>query len=732
MHVRSVDSIQITKPHPMTVRTLLLALLALASAGAHAQQTRTEARPTEARTDTTAREAGQVVVTASREIERLEDVAVPTTVIDAERAEMDGRLRIADVLADVPGVTISNDFGQGVQIQGLDAAYTLILIDGEPIVGRDAGVLDLRRLTVSGLDRVEIVRGPSSSLYGSDALAGVVNLVTRPPDGTSGRLRARTGTFGTTNLTAEGETAGEWRGGRAGVRVLLDRYATNGYDLDPDLFGNTAPAVGENTIDVRSTLGLGDRTTFTLGGRATTGSLDQSYGFTDAVGVLSPIDQTEARLDWSVHPQLRHTFRPVRGVGLAARVSAYASGYRLETDVVNRTTGENTFDDTFDQRLTKAEGQVSALWSTTNRTLVGAGGFRDGIGGNRYGDGPSPTQSTVYAFAQHDWEPSRLLALNVSARLDDQSSVGARVTPKVAVLIRPTETLRTRLSVGSGFRAPDPRQLFLSFTNPAGGYVVYGSQRLSEALSLIESQGRLDQTFVAADQLGQIRPESSVALNAEIEAEPVRGLKLTLGGFRNAITDLIDVQPVAQLVGGGPIFSYLNVNRVRTEGVTADVSASLLGKLNVGAGYQFLRTRDLDVVEAIEAGTVFSRDAAGREARVTLADYGNLVGRSTHQTTLRAAYVVGGWSASARSRIRSRTVLRDLDGNGVATRPDEFIPLTAIVDATLSRDVRLAPDLFARSARLQLGIDNVFGTTRPMIQPSLAGRRVYVGLGVSF
>ena len=709
----------------MSALRLLLAaaLAAVPASAAVAQATDQPAAPDSARA------LGRVVVTATRTAAALEDVAIPTTVVDARDAEADGRLRLTDLLADVPGLTITSDFGAGVQVQGLDPAYTLILIDGEPVVGRDAGVLDLKRLTVSGLDRVEIVRGPSSSLYGSDALAGVINLVTRPPTGTSGRLRARAGTFGTTAFTAEGETATAWRGGPLGVRLMLDRYATLGYDLDPVLFGSTTPAVGETTADLRATASLGERTTLDVGARATTGDLDQSYGFTDALGATSPIDQTERRTDWSVHPELRHTFGRVRGVGLSAAVSGVASRYRLDTDVVERETGQNTFDDRFDQTLFKGEGRLNLLWSPQHRTLAGAGALRDALGGNRYGS-DDPTQRTVYGYVQHDFEPSRLLAFNVSARLDDQTAVGARVTPKAAVLVRPSDRLRLRFSVGSGFRAPDPRQLYLSFTNPAGGYVVYGSERLAEALARLDAEGRLGQVYVDAATLGTIRPESSVAVNAEVEAEPLPGIRLTLGGFRNAITDLIDVQPVAQLAGGGPVFSYLNVNRVHTEGVTFDVSAAPLAGLSLGAGVQLLRTRDLDKVDEIRAGTVFSRDEAGREALVTVADYTNLVGRARATGTLRTAYSGAGWTASVRGRLRSRTVLRDLDGNGVATRDDEFVPATAIWDATLSRDVRLGR--IARTARIQLGIDNAFDSTQPVLQPTLAGRRVYAALDLSF
>ena len=226
-----------------------------------------------------------------------------------------------------------------------------------------------------------------------------------------------------------------------------------------------------------------------------------------------------------------------------------------------------------------------------------------------------------------------------------------------------------------------------------------------------------------------------MAVNAEIELEPARGLRLTLGAFRNAVRDLIEVQPVAELVGGAPVYSYVNLSRIRTEGLTADVSAAPapLPGLTVQAGYQWLRSRDLDIAEQIAAGTVFGRDASGRDVRLSLGDYTNLLGRSAHQGTLRVAYrTSSAWIASVRGRLRSSYGLRDLDGNGIANRPDERVPGTALWDATLSRDIALGEALPGRSLRVQLGVDNLFGTTQPALVPSLAGRRLFGSLSFSF
>jgi outer membrane receptor for ferrienterochelin and colicins len=85
---------------------------------------------------------------------------------------------LADVLREQNGITMTSGFGAGVQLQGLNPDYTIILIDGEPLIGRTAGVLDLNRIAVGNIKKIEIVKGPSSSLYGSEAMAGVINIIT--------------------------------------------------------------------------------------------------------------------------------------------------------------------------------------------------------------------------------------------------------------------------------------------------------------------------------------------------------------------------------------------------------------------------------------------------------------------------------------------------------------------------------------------------------------------------
>ena len=162
---------------------LLTVLCALLHAVAEAQVT----------DSTLLKQLDDVVITATKTERRLGNVAIPTQVITAQMIKATGSLRLQDILQEQTGLTVVNSplgislsgypnvFGAGIQMQGLDPAYTLILIDGEPLVGRNAGILKLGRIATGNIKQIEIVKGPSSSLYGADAMAGVINIITEKP-----------------------------------------------------------------------------------------------------------------------------------------------------------------------------------------------------------------------------------------------------------------------------------------------------------------------------------------------------------------------------------------------------------------------------------------------------------------------------------------------------------------------------------------------------------------------
>ncbi|MEM6785562.1 MAG: TonB-dependent receptor plug domain-containing protein, partial [Bacteroidota bacterium] len=334
---------------PIRLVTLLFALVL--SAGA------TQAQPTAERDADVERvvradtvRMSSVVVTATRTAKEIEDVAVPISVVSAEEIERQGAVRLGDVLAAVPGLHLFDDHGTGLQVQGFDPDYTLVLIDGQPVIGRTAGTLSLDRVTVQGVERIELVRGPSSSLYGSEALAGVVNIITsRPNDGWGGTVSLRGGSYRTSDAAADAEVGFE----RGGVRLLVNRYASDGYDLTPDSFSPTIPAFTDWTTDLRAHVDLTDRVRLRLGVRAAIEDQESAFE-TDG----TRFDDDARRTDWSIHPEAEIRLSDV----LRLRTTLYGAQYKTETRYTNQEDGSLFYSDDFDQRLARAETQVDALW----------------------------------------------------------------------------------------------------------------------------------------------------------------------------------------------------------------------------------------------------------------------------------------------------------------------------------------------------------------------------------
>ncbi|MEQ8425934.1 MAG: TonB-dependent receptor plug domain-containing protein, partial [Cyclobacteriaceae bacterium] len=149
-------------------------------------------------------ELEEVIVTATRNERTLGALPMPVSLIPKTQIRSMGSLRLNDVLTEQTGLVVVpqvNAQGNGIQLQGFNPDYTLILLDGEPIIGRYTGSLELSRIAVGNIKQIEIVKGPSSSLYGSDALAGVINIITDRPKGIGLNASARYGSNNTIDLS---------------------------------------------------------------------------------------------------------------------------------------------------------------------------------------------------------------------------------------------------------------------------------------------------------------------------------------------------------------------------------------------------------------------------------------------------------------------------------------------------------------------------------------------------
>jgi outer membrane receptor for ferrienterochelin and colicins len=672
-----------------------------------------------------------VVVTATRTEKSLTDVPIPVSVVSQRQIKAMGSLRLNDVLGEQTGLNLVTDHGVGIQMQGLSPEYTLILVDGEPLIGRTAGTLELSRVAVGNIQRVEVVKGPASALWGSDALAGVVNIITQKPQpGTRGEVRLRYGTNQTADLSGTFNHGTE----RLGVTVFLNRYSSAGYTLQPESGTPTVPPFAAYTTQSRLSYQLGERTKLSVSGRYFTESQSSLYPVVEGTATENLRLKTR-QYDYNFNPTLTH--RSVGGAVLTT-LRLYHSGYRTQEDYTFNTDGRYYDATFFNQRFTRPEAQVD--WQIRpNQTLTsGAGYVWETVAATRYES--RQELRSGYVFGQYDWTPFTKLNIVAGARYDAHSQYAGQLSPKVALRYQLWPWLALRGSAGRGYRAPDFRQLYLNFSNPVVGYSVFGTNQVQAKVAQLATQGQLavdpatSQPVIyqaVLDQAQGLTAESSLAYNLGVLLEPKLAngsyqYRLTANAFRNDLTNLIETATVALKANGQAVYSYRNVTRAYTQGVEVDNSLRLPIGLSLSAGYQFLIAKDKAVVDKVAAGEVFRKDPLTQVTqRVKAADYGGLFNRSRHTWNAKLFYESPkrAWTASLRGIYRGRYGFGDLNANTILDATNEYVPGYLLWNVAASHTLR-------QRYTLQAGIDNLTNYTDPTYISTLAGRLFYASLAV--
>jgi outer membrane receptor for ferrienterochelin and colicins len=651
-------------------------------------------------------ELREMVVTATRTPRARERIPVPMEVLTLQDARNRGSMRVADLLGESAGFRIMrNQFGAGIQLRGLDPAYSLVLIDGQTITARTGGTVDLDRLPTVLIDRIEIVKGPASSLYGSDALAGVINIITASSSQPSAQLDVSRETFGTSNLTGHGSGS---QGPVAG-QVTVNRFSSNGYDLITDLPGRTTPAFtdvsGSARLTYRGTQNL------RISNRTRISRLRQQLttGLTSAAGGLE-VPENADRDGWET--SLEVSGRP-GDTGI--RATLFGSQSSTHTTFYDLNSSDGTLASDFGLDYGKAEILADRILGSQHHATLGAGVVLENASGTRIAGGARRTRS-VFAFLQHAFMPEGPLQLTSSVRLDTHSGYGSHVSPRLAGLWS-TGTARFRASVASGFKAPTFQQLYLDFTNPGVGYTVIGSADVSRTLDQYANAGQI--AYLVNGAASTLRPETAWALDLGTDWDIGHSARLRASLFATRLSDMIETQPVAGKPNGQFIFSYANLNRVEIRGAEAQLDVNLGKRLTLNSSYQLLSARDLDVVAEINRGALFGR-SDGKDFRLSLSDYGGLFNRSRHSAAISISRTDARTAGSLRVIYRSRYGLSDVNGNLVLDDDAEYAPGHAVVNASLS--VTVGPHM-----TLQMAGYNLTNVTHPTQIPSLSGRVLRAG-----
>lgn len=672
----------------------------------------------------------ELVITATRTERKLGNVAVPVQIISQKTIKQSGSQRLNDILSEQTGLYITSSgatssagggvFGNGVQIQGLSPDYTLILMDGEPIIGRQGGVLDLSRLTVNNIKKVEIVKGPSSSLYGSEAMGGVVNIITEQAQMNKLDASFRYGRFNSTDANISGSI----KNAKWGMQLFGNRNSSDGFDLDKSSPGKTVDPFYNYTSQMRLHFNPTEKTKISLSGRYYYEKQDNNFQTQDISSNTNISIIGDGRVkDLNMNPVITQQFSNK----LRSSMRFYFSRYEYEQNLVKETDKSDYYYDFFQQDFYRVENQTDINLPAKNFLSVGGGLVAEKLNTTRYAGKRS--NDIRYLFMQDEWRASERITLIGGLRYDNNTAYQSRLSPKLAGQYKVNDKLRINASYGAGFKAPDFRQLFLNFLNTAaGGYVVYGANEITVTqLEEQKQQGILSDILPRAYELALLEPEISKGLNIGAHYDVNDRLNFNFNLFRNDINNLIQVDIIAFRSNAAPVYSYFNVKEAFTQGAELNASYQLNNQLQLSGGYQYLLTADKEDMEKIKGGTVFTRDPQTSEtSKVTKGDYAGLPNRSKHMVNAKLFYdnIRSGWSASLRVIYRSRWGTYDKDGNGIINRDDEFADGSALVNITAAKTIK--------TFRIQAGIDNLFNYKDVLNQPGQPGIQPYLSVQYSF
>lgn len=648
-----------------------------------------------------------VVVTATRTKRDIEEVSIPVSVVSGETIRRSGSMRLSDILSEQTGMQIVSDHGTGIQVQGFDPDYTLVMIDGNPVIGRTAGTLDLTRVSVRDVEQIEIVKGPSSALWGSDALAGVINIITRnSSDPLSAELSTRYGENNTLDLNGNMSfSTGAWEN-----NFSLNRYSSGGYKLNPESISQTVPEFNNYTLSYRTSLKLTDRIQAEADIRYFTESQQNLGSLVGSDDLTRILNSDDSRKDFIARPSVEFNLSERTDI----RFEWMTSFYKAATEQRFRESGEIHNSSTFNQYYNKPELQAGYRWDDRHHSMIGVGAIFENLESERFPGQPDFT--TRFLFAQHSWSPSQRFELTGGLRFDAHSEYSSQVSPKLSSRYKAADWVQIRASAGRGFKAPEFRQLFLDFTNATAGYSVFGHSTVAEGISRLQQEGNISRVLLPVSSLEEIRAESSWAVNFGFDMDPVDFTRLRVNLFRNNVSDLIETAPVARKTNGQSVFTYFNVDEVFTQGIETELRLSFNRKLTGTVGYQYLDAR-----RKIERERRVQNDQ-GEVVERTDVSFRPMFNRSAHSGNLKLFYDTNsGWGANIRGILRGKYGLFDSNGNGFVDS-GESVPGYTVWNFAISRRIG---NLFT----LQAGADNLLNHT-DINQPYLAGRLWYTQLSV--
>ncbi|MDQ2719320.1 MAG: TonB-dependent receptor [Bacteroidota bacterium] len=681
-------------------------------------------------TDSSGKLLDEVIITATRTENKVSNIPMPVQVISSKNIQLSGSQKLIDILQMQAGLVIANNplgtalqgypnpFGDGIQMQGLDPAYTLILVDGEPLIGRNAGIINLGRIAIGDIRQIEILKGPATSLYGSDALAGVINIITQEPAKNTLNLQAHYATNNTLGLTASSSIKSK----KTSLQLFLNRYSSDGYDLDKNIYGKTVDPFIDYTVNAKFSYNIDAKNKFSLSARYFSDKQFNSY-------LIFPDQQAQVVKGNTIEndKSLFASFQHIINNKVNYSSSVYATNYTNNAAVYLQKNDSLYEKIMLSQFLLRPEVQVNIGKNPASLLVTGAGYNFETVNSSRYSS--LKELKSWYLFVQKQFQFNQKTNIITGARLDKNSLYRAELSPKLAIAYKLSPDFIFKGSIGAGFKAPDFRQQFLNFSNSLIGYTLLGARELGHGLQMLQRNGEIDQSININPYLNgnELIPEKSIGINAGFDYSLSENSSIKINFFRNDISNLIETYNLPfNKTNNQAIYSYINLNKVFTEGMEASFSYIFNKNFTLSGGYQYLVAKDKEVLAQIKEGKLYKRDPITNVTTlVTKSDYKGLYNRSRNTANLRLQYnnILYRSSVFITAKYRGRYGFSGLnnfsDGNNVLDDDREFVKSFQLLNATITKQI-------ASRWQLQAGVENLLNYTNKLVMPNIFGRIYFI------
>ena len=646
-----------------------------------------------------------VVVTGSGHHQRLKSTTTPVRVLSSQEIHEQGITTFDGALTRMmPQVSMApNSMGTFLRLNGLGNKYILILINGQKLSGDISNNIDLNRINMARVKRIEVLDGAASSLYGSDAIAGVINIITDQPTSSVCSVTNATNLSGhgvlteTVNLDIYKNGFGSYTSfnhDRANSYQTTDLEYVKGSDTE------TQQTIAPFFTGYRSNI-VGQKFTYAPTQHlALNAGFDYSYKITDRPETRSDItggtdyEMRYKGLRWNLGGIYKFTNRH----SLQADFTVDRFRYGKEYDVETKTNAVGDYVQSKKQRTMDGELKAILGLTSSSTTIVGAEWRKDYL--TATSGNIDQHVYTLAAYAQHEQTIVKGLTATVGLRLTHHETFDQHLTPK-ATLMYTVGPMNFRATYSAGFRAPGLDELYYHYfsVNRGKPQISFGNQNLS--------------------------PEKSnyFALNAEYRTQL---LAVSLTGYMNRINDMVVKQNVdvnetslAMLRSEFPEMSdaeasklvsyalYQNSDKGDVKGMQLNVSANIFQGFNLSANYVY----------------TYARYKSG-------AEWKTLERSIRHAATIAANYHHSwrkyGLNVNLNGRLQSKTYYPDY----------EDAPGFGIWNLNTTHSFDVAKWLFVEPS---IGIDNIFDKVDNRIDSATRkyalyspGRMLVVGLKVKF